>query len=71
MEMRKILDIERGSIRSHRVKNSLWKRLWTCRKAYYVTTTTTMRMMMMMMKKTLMKNTDMPHQSWPPGRLGD
>jgi len=26
------LDIERGSTISHSTKNSLWKRLWTCRK---------------------------------------
>jgi hypothetical protein len=28
-----ILENERGSTRSHTVKNSLWKRLWICRKA--------------------------------------
>jgi hypothetical protein len=28
-----MLEIERGSTRSHAVKNSLWKSLWTCRKA--------------------------------------
>jgi hypothetical protein len=28
----RILEIERGSTRSHGVRNSLWKRLWTCRK---------------------------------------
>jgi hypothetical protein len=28
----KILEIERGSTRSHRVENSFWKRLRTCRK---------------------------------------
>ena len=26
---------ERGSTRSHCVENSLWQRLWTCRKTYY------------------------------------
>jgi hypothetical protein len=31
-----ILEIERGSTRSHAVENSIWKRLWTCRKADYV-----------------------------------
>jgi hypothetical protein len=31
-EMR-MLEIERGSIRSHCVENWLWQRLWTCRKA--------------------------------------
>jgi hypothetical protein len=29
-----ILAIERGSTRSHAVKNSFCKRLWTCRKTY-------------------------------------
>jgi hypothetical protein len=32
-ENERILEIERGSSRSHSVENSLWKRLWTCRKA--------------------------------------
>jgi hypothetical protein len=27
-----ILEIERGSTRSHYLENLLWKRLWTCRK---------------------------------------
>jgi hypothetical protein len=31
----KILEIERGSTRSHPVENSLWKRLRTCRKRDY------------------------------------
>jgi hypothetical protein len=31
----KILEIERGSTRSHPVENSLWKRLRTCRKTDY------------------------------------
>jgi hypothetical protein len=31
----KILEIERGSTRSHSVENSLWKRLRTCRKTDY------------------------------------
>jgi hypothetical protein len=31
----KILEIERGSTRSHSMKNSLWKRLRTCRKTDY------------------------------------
>jgi hypothetical protein len=31
----RILKIERGSTRSHCVENSLWKRLWTCRKTGY------------------------------------
>jgi hypothetical protein len=30
-----ILEIERGSIRSYSMENSLWKRLWTCRKTGY------------------------------------
>jgi len=33
------------------VKNSLWKRLWTCRKTEYV-----MMMMMMMMMMVMMMN---------------
>jgi len=37
MNLRKCEDtgIERGSTRSHTVENSLWQRLWTCRKADY------------------------------------
>jgi hypothetical protein len=37
MTLRKenILEIERGSTRSHPVENSLWKRLRTCRKTDY------------------------------------
>jgi hypothetical protein len=31
----KILEIERGSTRSHSMENSLWKRLQTCRKTDY------------------------------------
>ena len=31
-----MLDIERGSTRSHCVENSIWQRLWTCRKTDYV-----------------------------------
>jgi len=27
-----ILEIDRGSTRSHYVESSLWKRLWFCRK---------------------------------------
>ena len=30
-EKNRILETERGSTRSHSVKNSLWKRLWPCR----------------------------------------
>jgi len=30
-----ILETERGSTRSHSVENSLWKKLWTCRKTEY------------------------------------
>jgi len=29
------MEIERGSTRSHFVKNSLWKKLWTCHKIEY------------------------------------
>jgi hypothetical protein len=32
----KIMGIERGRIRSHSLEISLWKKLWTCRKADYV-----------------------------------
>jgi hypothetical protein len=28
-------ETERGSTRSHSVENSLWKKLWTCRKTDY------------------------------------
>jgi len=28
----RVLEIESGSTTSHSVKNSLWKRLWTCHK---------------------------------------
>jgi hypothetical protein len=31
----KMLEIQRGSTRSHAVENSLWKSLWTCRKRDY------------------------------------
>jgi hypothetical protein len=31
----RILGIERGSTRSHSVKNRLWKRLWTCRETHF------------------------------------
>jgi hypothetical protein len=34
-EKEKILEIERGSTRSHPAENSLWKRLRTCRKTGY------------------------------------
>jgi hypothetical protein len=36
-ETQKILEIERGSTRSHPMENSLWKRLRTCRKTDYRT----------------------------------
>jgi hypothetical protein len=32
-DLKEIMGIEKGSTRSHPVENSLWKRLWTCRKA--------------------------------------
>jgi len=32
-----VLEVERGSSRSHSVKNSLWKRLWTSHTTGYVT----------------------------------
>jgi hypothetical protein len=34
-EKEMILEIERGTTRSQSVENSLWKRLWTCRKTDY------------------------------------
>jgi hypothetical protein len=39
----KILEIERGSTRSHSVENLFWNSLWTCRK------TDSLRLMMMKM----------------------
>ena len=30
-----VLETERGSTRSHTLENSLWKRLWTCRKTLF------------------------------------
>jgi hypothetical protein len=44
-----VLEIERGSTRSHFLKNSLWKRLWICRKTDYMLMIMMMIMMMMMM----------------------
>ena len=35
LKEKKILEIERGSTRSHPVENSLWKMLRTCRKTDY------------------------------------
>ena len=35
-EKEKIVELERESTRLHSIRNSLWKRLWTCRKADYV-----------------------------------
>jgi hypothetical protein len=35
LKEKRILEIEIGSIRSHFVENSLWKRLWTSRKTDY------------------------------------
>jgi hypothetical protein len=32
-----VLETERGSTSSHSVENSLWRRLWTCRKTDYRT----------------------------------
>jgi len=31
-EKKRLLEIERGSVRPHSVQNSLWKGIWTCRK---------------------------------------
>jgi hypothetical protein len=33
-EKKMILEIERECTKSHYVENSLWTRLWTCRKTY-------------------------------------
>jgi len=46
----KILENEKRSTRSHAVRNSLWKRLLTCRETDYA-----MMMMMMMMSKNNIK----------------
>jgi hypothetical protein len=35
-EKENLVALERESTRSHSVRNSLWQRLWTCRKADYV-----------------------------------
>ena len=35
-EKEKMVALERESTRSRSVRNSLWKRIWTCRKADYV-----------------------------------
>jgi hypothetical protein len=35
-EKEKIVELERESTRPHSVTKSLWKRMWTCRKAAYV-----------------------------------
>jgi hypothetical protein len=34
---KQVLEIKRGSTRSHSLENSLWKRLWTCHTTDYVT----------------------------------
>jgi hypothetical protein len=49
-----MLEIERGSTRSHFVENSLWKRLRACRK----TDCGMMVMMMMMMTTTITTKLD-------------
>jgi ABC-type tungstate transport system permease subunit len=35
LENERVLEIERGSSRTHSMENSLWKRLWTCHKTDY------------------------------------
>jgi hypothetical protein len=42
-----VLQTERGNAKSNSLRNSILKRLWTCRKIDYV-------MMMMMMMRTMM-----------------
>jgi hypothetical protein len=53
----KILEIERGSNRSHFVENSLWERLWTYRKIDYVVVITKMRLL----RRYLSENTMQLH----------
>jgi hypothetical protein len=35
LKEKRMMEIERGRSRSHSVKNSFWKRLWTCLKTDY------------------------------------
>ena len=48
-----ILEIEKGNRRSHSLENSLWERLWTCRKTDYAM----MLMMMMHLSDPLRRST--------------
>ena len=36
LRKREILKVQRANTRSHCLENSLWKRLWTCRKTHYI-----------------------------------
>ena len=45
LRKKEALEVERGRTRSPSMENSLWKRLWTCRKTDFKI----MMMMMMMM----------------------
>jgi hypothetical protein len=49
-----ILEIEKGNRRSHFLKNSLWERLWTCRKTDYAAAMMMMMMMMMVVVVVVM-----------------
>jgi hypothetical protein len=49
LRKREVLEVERGIIRWLSRKNSLWKKLRTCRNTDYVVMTVMMMMMMMMM----------------------
>jgi len=49
-----MLEIERGSTRSHCVENSLYKKLWTCHEAGYWLMKIMIRMMMMVMMIMMM-----------------
>jgi len=53
MTLKKVLEIERRSTRSHYMENLLWKRLWTC-----LNIDCTMMMIMMMMMMMMMINGD-------------
>ena len=48
-----MLEVERGSTRSHTLEKSLWKKLWTCRKTDYGMMTTTTKTMVLSRTKLL------------------
>jgi len=47
-----MLETERRNTRSHYIENSLWKKLWTCRKTDYVVVVVVMMMIMMIIMNT-------------------